>query len=322
LRRLDPERYDLALLLLARDGEYLAEVPEHVALLDLGGIRARSALVPLSRLIRRRRPDIVFSTHAYMNILCLITSFFVGSGTVFFARHPVMPHATTGFHKLLLRLLYPRAGRIIAQTHALREAMAKIFHLSRDRIEVLVNPVDTALIDSRVEGQANPFDPATLNFVAAGRLTYQKGFDVLLEAFRVVLEQEPAARLHILGEGEDRPNLESTIREYGLSQVVTLPGFQRNPYPYFKFADLFVLSSRYEGLPNTVLESLYLGTACVATRCIPFLTDIIQEPDNGALVDVEDAGALAEKLLNRGAYRLAPERLNVEGSLSVETLFE
>ena len=112
------------------------------------------------------------------------------------------------------------------------------------------------------------------------------------------------------------------IQEYGLSNVVTLPGFQSNPYPYFKFADLYILSSRFEGLPNTVLESLYLRTACVATRCIPFMADIIQEPDNGALVEVEDVESLAEKLLHRDSYRLSPELLECTGTLRVDTLFE
>ena len=328
LRQLDPGRYDMSLLLLSREGEYLSSVPRHVNVLDMGGVRARNAVFPLLKTIRRQRPDIVFSTHDYINIICLFSSFFVGSDVAFFARQPVMPQASAAgdgmsiFHKLLLRILYPRARRIIAQTHAMRDAMVGIFGLSRERIEVLINPVDKELIDSKVENESNPFDPEKVNFVAAGRLVHQKGFDVLLKAFRIVFEKEPDARLHILGEGDDRPKLEELVREYELSEAVMLPGFLANPYPYFKFADLYVLSSRWEGLPNTVLESLYLQTACVATRCIPFMAEIIREPDNGALVEVDDVKSLAEKLLRRDSYRLSPELLECTGTLRVDTLFE
>jgi len=328
LRQLDPDRYDMSLLLLDRKGEYLSAVPQHVRILDLGGVRARNALIPLLRVIRREKPDIVFSTHGYINIVCLISSFFAASEVDFFARHPQTPQASAAgdgmpsFYKLLLRFLYPRARRIIAQTHAMRDAMVKIFGLPQERIEVLINPLDKELIDSKVDGAPNPFDPEKVNFVAAGRLVHQTGFDVLLKAFRIVFDREPKARLYILGEGDDRPKLERMIRELELTEGVTLSGFRDNPYPYFKFADLYVLPSRFEGLPNTVLESLYLHTTCVATRCIPFMADIIQEPNNGALVDVEDVESLAEKLLRHDSYRLAPGLLERTGTVSVDTLFE
>jgi glycosyltransferase involved in cell wall biosynthesis len=328
LRQLDPDRYDLSLLLLRREGEYLSSVPGYVQVLDLGDVRARNAVFPLLRTIRREKPNIVFSTHGYINIICLFSSFFLGSDVAFFARQPVMPQASAAgdgmsiFYKLLLRVLYPRARRIIAQTHAMRDAMVKVFGLPRERIEVLINPLDKDLIDDKVEGEENPFDPQKANIVAAGRLVHQKGFDVLLKAFRIVSKREPDARLYILGEGDDRPKLEGLIRDYELSDVVTLMGFKSNPYPYFRFADLYVLSSRWEGLPNTVLESLYLQTPCVATRCIPFMADIIQEPDNGALVDVEDVESLAEKLLRRESYRLSPELMERAGTVRVDTLLE
>ena len=327
LRQLDPVRYDLSLLLLSREGQYLSSLPRHVRVLDLGGVRARFAFLPLVRTIRRERPEVVFSTHDYINILCLAASFFVGSNVAFYARHPIMPHAsasrdgTSTFHKYLLRLLYPRARRVIAQTHAMRDTMVQVFGLPKEKLEVLINPVDTELIDSKIDGAPNPFDPACVNFVAAGRLVPQKGFDVLLDAFRIVHAREPTARLHILGDGEERPKLERQIENSGLSQVVLLPGFQDNPYPYFKYADLYVLPSRFEGLPNTVLESLYLGTPCVVTRCIPFMEEIIREPDNGAVVDVEDVETLANKLLNRNGYRMAPALLERSGTLDVDTLF-
>lgn len=328
LRRLDPSRFDLSLLLLDRSGEFLPTVPEHVRILDLEGARARNALWPLIRTIRRETPDIVFSTHGYINILCLTASFFVDSAIAFYVRHPVMPGASSSddgvpaFQKRLLRLLYPRARRIVAQNSAMREAMTEVFRLPAERIEVRINPVDGDLIRSKVEGRSNPLDPDRVNFVAAGRLTHQKGFDLLLKAFRIVVEREPRARLYILGEGEERARLESQIREYRLSGSVRLEGFQDNPYPFFKFADLFVLSSRYEGLPNAVLESLFLGTPCVGTRCIPFMEEIIQEPDNGALVDVSATESLANKLLNRDAYRIEPRLLDFAGTLQLETLFE
>ena len=128
--------------------------------------------------------------------------------------------------------------------------------------------------------------------LSVGRLTAtnQKDFPTLIEAFAQVRQIRPA-RLLILGEGEQRPKLEAMVKQLGLEQDVILPGFVENPYPYMARAALFVLSSRWEGLPGALIEALYCGAPVVATDCPSGPREILAGGQHGRLVPV---GAVSE----------------------------
>jgi glycosyltransferase involved in cell wall biosynthesis len=138
--------------------------------------------------------------------------------------------------------------------------------------------------------------------LGVGRLTAQKAFSVLIEAFARVRKSQPA-RLLILGEGEERPMLEALIRQLGLEQDVDLPGFVSNPYPYMAHAALFVLSSRWEGLPTVLVEAMSLRTPVIATDCPSGPREILGDGQYGHLVPVDDPCALAMAIQNFLANR-------------------
>jgi len=123
----------------------------------------------------------------------------------------------------------------------------------------------------------------------------QKDFPTLIQAFAHVRRAYPA-RLLILGEGEERPALEALVRQLGLEQDVSLPGFAVNPYPYMARASLFVLSSRWEGLPGVLIEALYCGAPLVATDCPSGPREILRDGQYGQLVPVGDVTALAQAI--------------------------
>jgi glycosyltransferase involved in cell wall biosynthesis len=131
--------------------------------------------------------------------------------------------------------------------------------------------------------------------LAVGRLTDQKAFDVLIRAFALVRKNRPA-RLLILGEGENRLALECLIRELGLAQDVDLMGFVQNPYLYMAHTSLFVLPSRWEGLPTVLIEALYLGAPVVATDCPGGSRAILKDGKYGKLVPVDAPLMLAEAI--------------------------
>jgi glycosyltransferase involved in cell wall biosynthesis len=137
--------------------------------------------------------------------------------------------------------------------------------------------------------------------LGVGRLTAQKAFGVLIEAFAHVRKSLPA-RLLILGEGEERPMLEAQVRKLELEQDVRLPGFVSNPYPYMAHAALFVLSSRWEGLPTVLVEAMSLQTPVIATDCPSGPREILRDGQYGQLVPVEDANALARAIQNSLAH--------------------
>jgi len=131
--------------------------------------------------------------------------------------------------------------------------------------------------------------------LAVGRLTEQKAFDVLIRAFSYVRKNHPA-HLLILGEGEERPALESLIRQLGLEQDVNLMGFVQNPYPYIVHASLFVLPSKWEGLPTVLVEALYLGTPIIATDCPGGSREILKDGQFGRLVPLDEPLILAKAI--------------------------
>jgi GalNAc-alpha-(1->4)-GalNAc-alpha-(1->3)-diNAcBac-PP-undecaprenol alpha-1,4-N-acetyl-D-galactosaminyltransferase len=134
------------------------------------------------------------------------------------------------------------------------------------------------------------------NLIAAGRLIQLKGFDLLIEAFGAIAPRHPDWGLTILGEGNMRRQLECQITEAGLTGRVQLPGRMSNPHAWFAAADLFVLSSRYEGLPCALCEAMACGTPAVSFDCESGPADVIRDGIDGLLVPPRDVKALSETL--------------------------
>ena len=132
--------------------------------------------------------------------------------------------------------------------------------------------------------------------LGVGRLSHEKNFSMLIRAFALV-RQSMQCKLLILGEGEERGNLEALSEALGVSDYVVMPGFVKNPYPYMARASLFVSPSLYEGLSNVIIESLALGLPVVSTRCPGGPADILLNGRAGPLVPVDDDRAMADAIL-------------------------
>jgi len=297
-----PDECNIKLLLVDRIGVYFDLVPEYVEIISLDVKRVRNAMIPLIRKVNEIKPDIIFSTTNRMNILVLLASYFFRKKIEIIIREPSLPSAQikynnlTKWHIFLIKLLYQKANKIIAQTEEMKEEICKYFKIDCYKVEVLINPVDKDTINKMIKNVTNPFDNKYINIVAIGRLRNEKGYDVLIKAFKKVVEENENYRLYILGEGEERKDLEKLIDNLNLKDKVFLLGFQKNPYVYMKYADALVLSSRWEGLPNVVLEAIYLGTKVICTRVGKTIENIVKQ-NNGLLVEVDDVEDLAEKIL-------------------------
>jgi glycosyltransferase involved in cell wall biosynthesis len=186
--------------------------------------------------------------------------------------------------------------------------LARTSGLSRDRVQVVYNPVITpAMLALAREAPDHPWyahgQPPVI--LGVGRLTRQKDFATLVRAFALARQQRPA-RLIILGEGEDRAALEALIRELGVADDVALPGFRDNAMAYMAGSALFVLSSAWEGLPTVLIEALAAGARVVSTDCPSGPREILQGGRLGALVPVGDAAALAAAMGEALARPAAP----------------
>lgn len=204
-----------------------------------------------------------------------------------------------------MRKIYRWVDQVVAVSEGVRQDTLAITGLDPDRVVVIRNPVITPDFDRSAQSdpahpwlQMLPGEREIPVVIAAGRLSHQKGFDTLIRAFALVSKQRQV-RLLILGEGGHREKLEKLVGQMGLGNAVQLPGFQLNLYQWLRRADLFVLSSRWEGSPNVLTEALALGVPVVATRCPSGPDEILQEGRFGPLVKVDDEQGLAAAILAR-----------------------
>lgn len=190
---------------------------------------------------------------------------------------------------------YGRADVIIVPVSSIADRVVDIANVDDRRIEVIPNPVVTEeLLERGTEEPDHPwFDEELPVLVAVGRQTRQKDFETLLQAF-AELSDDREARLIVPGkEDEQTPKLRRVVEELDLEDVVSFPGFVDNPYAYMRAADVFVLSSKWEGPGHVLIEALALGTPVVATDCPLGPREVLNDGEAGLLVPVGDHEAMA-----------------------------
>lgn len=313
MKLLDKTIYDVHLVTLSDSGPSMANVPNTVKIHVLHVRKTLFSFFKLRNKIAELKPDIVFSSLLRGHIPLVLTSISLMKKPYIILRSPNSPkllienNELSRTMKYLIEFAYTKADKIIAQTPEMREEIIQYHHIDPIKIKVLLNPLDQQDIDKKVLNKVNPYDSKNINVIAAGRLLRQKGFDILIESFAFVINKNPHFKLYIIGEDVlgEKILLEKRVKALGLENYITFLGYQSNPYPYFKYADVYTLSSRWEGLPNTVLESLYLQTPVIATKCIPFLSELIHDGDNGYLVEVENIQELAEAIIKTKSIKCA-----------------
>lgn len=196
----------------------------------------------------------------------------------------------------LARWVYRSAALVLANSQTLRSGVEAFYRMPSTRTSVLYNYRDFSRIDRLADAAAPPWPRPGRWIIAVGRLHADKGFDILLEAMQQLRRDVPLAELAILGQGPDEAALRDQARRLGISEHVHFLGFQANPYPYFRAADAFVLSSRREGMPGVLIEALACRTPVVAADCPTGPREILEEGRFGPLAPVGDAAALARAI--------------------------
>ena len=312
LRHLDRSHFQPYLVLLRAEGEFMCQVPKDVVVHTLHQSRRYPTLAgsfPLMRnlvqLLRRIRPQAVLSTGG-MNLALALARPWLPRGTRVLIRECSVLGArlnTDTRHprlwRSLYRYLYQWADKVVCQSDSMVREMSEKFHLRQQRPVRIYNPIDIDLVRELGRSGENPYSGPGPQLVAAGRLSQEKGFDLLLAAMPEVVACLPHARLTILGQGPLRAALAEQIQSLGLSGSVSLAGFQQNPWPYLYHADLFVLPSRREGFGNVLLEALALDTPAVAVDCPGAMREIYG--GNPAVRLVPAGTGLAEAIV--AAYR-------------------
>jgi len=309
---IDARGFAVDLVLARAEGPYMAEIPSSVRVIDLKAARVLMCLPALVRYLQSERPTAMLST-LYANILAVWARRIAGvPQNVVINEQNTLTSVSNGegdlrwkLYPKLARQFYPWADGITAVSKGVADDLARATKLPASRVQVIYNPIVTSDLQEKSESPLeHPWfragEPPVV--LGVGRLTTQKAFSVLIQAFAEARKYQPA-RLVILGEGEERPMLEGLIRLLGLEQDVDLPGFVSNPYPYMAHAALFVLSSRWEGLPTVLVEAMSLRTPVIATDCPSGPREILRDGQFGQLVPVGDPCALALAIRNSLADR-------------------
>jgi len=305
-KMLDLEKYDVKFVCVPYSevsNSILDFLPPEYGAISIGMVRPFVKMLRMFKVLWRERPDIVFTSVLHLTNKVLPFRFLFPC-TKFIVRCENYLFTFSKKQRLEVLLLYRLASRIIAQTDEMKEELVEEAKIPDKKVVVLENPIDCKTIELKLQDAQNPYPQnGKTHLVASGRFCYQKGFDLLVKAFAVLKNRRNDVDLYVIGANdgeysEEFDRVESLSKELGVAEDFHCVGYQSNPYKYVKHADCFVLSSRWEGLPNVLIESLYLGTPVAAFKCIPIVERIVSEQKNGFLADAGDEKSLAQAMEN------------------------
>ncbi len=300
LKNLDRSRFEIHLIIGNFTGLNSKNIPKHVNVHILGNIRSYQVFIPFIKIIKEIKPDFIFATLGFVNLVTL--------GKFFFSKNiKVIIRYGNTLSSYLNEVKYESIFRyylyfyltkfsnyfsdvIVAQCDYMKNDLINTFGLSSKivkKIIVIYNPIesdqihklslDNSLSSVDYHHEKGPY------LISIGNLKKQKGFDLLIEAMVHVKHVLPNIILNIYGEGQEKVKIQNLIKKYNLGNNIFLRGFSDNPYYDLSKSDLYVSSSRYEGFSNSIIESLCLGIPVVATDCPSGIREVVFDGENGWL---------------------------------------
>ena len=299
----EPPFYDLHPTIMHRP----LGIAGHSATQMQGVVNNLKRLRVLRVAIRESDPQAVLSFLTSTNILTILSTLWLRIPVIVSERTSLTHHRAGKAWKFLRLWIYPRTTCLVLQT---QDALAYFSAAVRRKARIIPNPVTAPPVPSgeqfaglyRTHRQAQADDGKVKSkkkgktIIAMGRLSQEKGFDRLLKAFAEISHKHPEWSVIVWGEGDLRPKLEAVRDELGLKGRVSFPGYTREPFEEMRQADLFVLSSHYEGFPNVLCEAMACGLPVVSFDCPSGPREIIRDGIDGVLVPPGDAGALASAM--------------------------
>lgn len=242
----------------------------------------------LRKVLKEEKPDVLVSFMAEPNFRAIVASFGLKNKVVVSVRNDPNREYGTFITKILAKILFRRADGIVFQTEDAKKWFPKSI---QKKSKIIFNQVDEVFYNTKYEGERH-------DIITTGRLVPQKNHKLLIRAFAAIADKVPD-NLFIYGEGELRSELETLIAELHMQDRIFLPGGIKNVADTIKSAKLFVLSSDYEGMPNSLMEAMALGIPCISTDCpCGGPRELFGENLKKNLVVMKNESKLAQTMLN------------------------
>jgi glycosyltransferase involved in cell wall biosynthesis len=282
LRHSEAERAEFDMTLVLLDDEPRANLPPDW--IDVRQLDCRKSLLRSLSAVRAQfaelRPDVAVSFLTRSNFANIVNA---RCPTIISERAHTLAHLNRGAKDLVsratVRLLYPRATRVIAVSQGVADGLRENFNVASERLVSIANPVDIEALAGRA-AEPSAVSVGEPYILGVGRFVKSKNFELLIRAYAA---SGDTRRLVIAGEGAEREALEAVAQECGAGARVRFPGFVANPYPLIRGADVYVLSSNAEGFPNALVESMSLGTPVIATNCNSGPSEILADAPQSSI---------------------------------------
>ena len=315
LRHIDRSKFEPHLYLVSRSGEFLDQVPGDVRITSFddaqvsGGVYLpgrirRAQIAHFQSVLTEQQIDVVYDRTPHMTLIAgpaCERSSVSNISTVVSNPADDLRDNIGRFRWLKFRVLkqsYRRAGRVIANSESLAQACRDFYSLSTGQVSVLSNGFDFEELEklATVECDFATSGKDAFHIAAIGRLEECKGFDVLLRSMAELVNSREKTNIvaTIVGRGSQEDQLKQLTEQLGLQNVVRFTGFLKNPYPTLRSANLFCLTSRYEGMPNVLIEAMALGVPVLATDCPHGPRDILENGKLGTLISKSDVASIAD----------------------------
>lgn len=322
--------WEVTLMISRLGGPYLEKLQPQIKICKLKSERISANLFEIAKYLKKEKPSIFFSSMMYVNCVAALAakiSSFKGKLILSERSHPSTSMLTNVniSKKVILglsKLVYPRADIVVCVSNGVKEDLQTLIK-NLKKVVVQHNPIENMHTNTFIKTRTH------YRLLSAGRLDKEKNFILLIRAFAEIAKKLPLEKgieLYILGEGQERGNLEAAIKEYNLTDQVHLPGFVDQPGSYYQDSDLFVFTSNREGLGNAIIEALSFGLPVISTDCPSGPAEILLDGKIGKLVPVNDleklTSAIEEEINNPDITSTKLQRIERAHDFSLDKVMD
>ncbi|XKE94020.1 glycosyltransferase [Metaplanococcus flavidus] len=295
--------FEIKLILFKKQGDHLSKIDKSIEVIDLKSSNTLFSIPKLVRIIRKEKPEYIFSIIGHINIIMAFIKIIFFNDIKFIGRENVVYsewlYKELTLKKLILNVLYKKLLKkldvVVVQSNFMAEEIIRYFKVNEKKVIIINNPIENDKIHrlSCETGLSN-WNKSKKNLIAVGRIESVKNYKDMIDILELLPENY---HLNILGDGKDKEKLLTYISNKEMDNRITLHGYVENPYKFIKASELLLLTSHRESSPNVVIEANACGIYTVSYDMPGGIREMISHNINGSLIPVGDKALFAKEIL-------------------------